>query len=77
MRLIRCKDGPRNGKVVTLQQWYYDHVARVRQFVADHPSHALVEIDIENNKDTGVRMAQIFDGDLSFWVSSFDSRLQN
>jgi hypothetical protein len=42
-----------------LETFYQDHSRRIRDFVKDHPSHALVEVDIEA-EDAGKRMQQRF-----------------
>ena len=42
-----------------LVTFYQDHSRRIRDFVKDHPSHALVEVDIEA-EDAGKRMQQRF-----------------
>ena len=47
--------------------WFCRHVQRVRNIVAQNPSHALVEIDIED-PGTAERMADIFNVDKSCWV---------
>lgn len=67
-RLSYCEMGPINAKGISLRKWYHEHTLRIRQFVTDHPSHALVEIDIESS-DTGKRMANLFGLDEKFWVS--------
>ena len=48
------------------REWYCNHVTRVRDLVAKHPSHALVEIDIE---DPGVaqHMEHLFGIDKKYW----------
>jgi Sulfotransferase domain len=61
--------GPKNAKGISLRTWYQEHTTRIRQFVADHPTHALVEIDVESPA-TGPRMASIFGLDEQGWVSS-------
>ncbi|KAL7536772.1 hypothetical protein ACHAWF_005551 [Thalassiosira exigua] len=49
--------------------WYCRHVERVREAVANHPSHALVEVDIED-PDAGRRMEELFGIDASCWGRS-------
>jgi len=46
--------------------WYCKHVKRVRNLVAQNPSHTLVEVDIED-PDIGQRMEDIFGIDQSCW----------
>jgi Sulfotransferase domain len=67
-RLPKCAFGPDNESPRSLKKWYYLHVQRIRHFVAMHPSHALVEIDVEH-EDTGGRMAAIFGIKETYWVS--------
>jgi hypothetical protein len=67
-RLSKCPLGPNSKSPISLRQWYYLHVQRIRRFVAMHPSHALVEIDVEH-EDTGKRMAAIFGIQETCWVS--------
>lgn len=47
-------------------EFFCDHVKRVRQFVADHPSHALVEIDIEDPL-VGKKLEAWFDVKADYW----------
>jgi len=49
-----------------ISDWYCNHVKRVRQIVAQNPSHTLVEIDIED-PGIGQRMEDIFGIDKSCW----------
>jgi Sulfotransferase domain len=67
-RLSKCEMGPKNAKAVSLRTWYQEHTTRIRLFVAQHPTHALVEIDVES-PDTGPRLAAIFGLDEQGWVS--------
>ena len=46
--------------------WYCRHVQRVRNAVAQNPSHSLVEVDIDD-PDTGKHMEDIFGIDKSCW----------
>lgn len=46
--------------------WYCNHVQRVRDAVANNPSHTLVEVDIED-PDIGQRMEDIFGIKKSCW----------
>jgi len=49
-----------------LSDWYCKHVERVRGLVARHPSHTLVEVDIED-PDVGQRMEDMFGIEKSCW----------
>lgn len=49
--------------------WFCGHVERVREFVALHPSHALVEVDIMNN-NVGVILGEVFGIESSCWGHS-------
>lgn len=49
--------------------WYCQHVERVRALVAQHPSHSLVEVDIEDD-NVGSMMNQLFGIDASCWGHS-------
>jgi len=59
VRLAKCDGGPKSKKSQDLIQWHLEHVQRIRDFVKAHPSHALVEIDIED-PNAGEIMAQHF-----------------
>lgn len=47
-RLAKCEGGPKSKTAEDLISWYWQHVERIRSFVREHPTHALVEIDIES-----------------------------
>lgn len=49
----------RGSNVDEFSQFFCSHVKRVRQFVKDHPSHTLVEVDIEDEK-SGRYMQDVF-----------------
>lgn len=49
-RLAKCVGGPNSKTVEDLIKWHIEHIERIRKFVAEHPSHALVEINIEDPK---------------------------
>jgi len=53
-------------KNLELRQFYEGHYRRVRQFVKDHPSHALVEVDIESD-NAGKTMEEAFGIDAACW----------
>mmetsp|Transcript_25361 Transcript_25361/g.31251 ORF Transcript_25361/g.31251 Transcript_25361/m.31251 type:complete len:393 (+) Transcript_25361:115-1293(+) len=48
---------------------YLNHYQRIRDFVHDHPSHALVEVDIESD-EAGKIMAESFGLDAGCWGHS-------
>jgi hypothetical protein len=58
-RLAKCKGGPKTKQPEDLIQWHLEHIQRIRDFVKSHPSHTLVEIDIED-PDAGEIMSQRF-----------------
>mmetsp|Transcript_26896 Transcript_26896/g.42210 ORF Transcript_26896/g.42210 Transcript_26896/m.42210 type:complete len:282 (+) Transcript_26896:127-972(+) len=49
-----------------IEDFFCRHVARVRNFVNTHPSHKLVEVQLED-KETAQRMEQIFRIDSKCW----------
>lgn len=49
-RLTKCKNGPKSKDADALIRWHIDHIDRIRSFVRRHPSHTLVEINIEDPK---------------------------
>ena len=65
-RLTTCAGGPASGSTEDLQQWHKNHIQKIRRFVQKHPSHALVEIDIEDPM-TAKRMATLFQVSEDFW----------
>jgi len=54
---------------VALQEFYVNHTKRVRDFVKTHPSHALVEVNIEE-ENAGDVMAEAFGLSPSCWGKS-------
>lgn len=58
-RLTKCKGGPKSRYPKDLIEWHNEHIQRIRDFVHSHPSHTLVEIDIED-PNAGEIMAQRF-----------------
>jgi hypothetical protein len=66
VRMAGCAAGPTSPNATNLAQWYCDHVQRIRQFVNDHPTHTLIELDIESNA-TGKRLADFFGLNESNW----------
>uniref|UniRef100_A0A7S2K361 Uncharacterized protein n=1 Tax=Leptocylindrus danicus TaxID=163516 RepID=A0A7S2K361_9STRA len=79
-RLVNCTFGYDfkagvGEKDEDLRQFFCDHVNAVRQFVADHPSHALVEIDIEDPL-VGSKLEAWFDVKAENWSHHNISPLQ-
>lgn len=69
-RVASCSVGPLSSSKQDLISWHRQQVERVRQFVFDHPSHALVEIDIEDNSETPTVMGRAFKLDSRYWSKS-------
>jgi hypothetical protein len=65
-RLARCPDGPVSANATDLAEWHRIHIQRIRDFVQRHPSHALIEIDIED-PTTAQRMATLFQTKQEYW----------
>ena len=65
-RLARCADGPLSPKRDDVIQWHKEQIERVRYFVWQHPTHALLEVDIEDGR-AGDFLAKAFRGNTSFW----------
>ena len=65
-RLTKCKEGPASESVEDLQEWHKNHIQAIRRFVQKYPSHALVEIDIEDPM-AAKRMAKLFKVKESLW----------
>lgn len=47
-RLQKCEGGPKTKQAEDLIQWHLEHIQRIRDFVKSHPSHKLIEINIED-----------------------------
>lgn len=75
-RLASCEAGPESPLPEHLKAWYCQQMLRVRQFVADHPSHTLMEIDIEDNT-TGQRLQDMFGLSASYWVQHNRNKRKN
>jgi hypothetical protein len=58
-----------NDTSLWLEDFFCSQVERVRDFVAKHPSHALIEVDIED-PSAGEFLSQAFDIDASCWKQS-------
>lgn len=66
-RWVACKPfGPSSTSREELIQWHKDQIQRVRQFVLDHPTHALVEVDIQDAAAGGL-MSKAFGVDIKYW----------
>jgi hypothetical protein len=65
-RLVKCEAGPKSTSPEALAYWYCEHTQRIREFVARHPSHTLVEVDIEDAA-SGEKLANFFGVDPSHW----------
>ena len=46
-RLQKCRSMQQVGTDDDYKQYYYNHTQTIREFVAAHPSHKLVEFDVE------------------------------
>jgi hypothetical protein len=68
-RLAGCDHGPRSANTSDMIQWHVEHIYRIRQFVKDHPSHALVEFDIAD-ETTGGLLATLFQTSATHWGTS-------
>ena len=75
-RLAKCKAGPKSSSSTDLVEWHEAHMERIRAFVTEHPTHTLVEIDIEDPK-TGSKMAHLFGSNPKNWGHENDSLLTN
>jgi hypothetical protein len=75
-RLAKCEGGPKSQFKDDLIAWYQAHIEHIRKFVQEHPSHTLIELDIEDPR-AGETMAQLFGSDARFWGHENDSLLTN
>jgi hypothetical protein len=50
----------------SFEVFYCSQVERVRKFVSDHPSHALIELDIESENAAFI-MSKLFDINQTCW----------
>ena len=72
-RLLKC-DLPmlpvgKGNSTEDLLVWWCWHVKRIRSFVAQYPSHALVELDLYDDRNAEI-MAGLFDSRPSCWGNS-------
>lgn len=58
------------SNVDEFSSWFCNHVTRVREVVARHPSNTLVEIDLEDDETTRQLISDIFDVDPGCWGRS-------
>jgi len=77
-RLSKCEGGPKSKQAPDLIQWHQEHIERIRDFVKNHPSHHLVEINIEDPR-AGELMSQWFGSasPASHWGHENDSLQRN
>jgi hypothetical protein len=68
-RMAACAQGPKSASAHDLKEWHIQHIYRIRQFVQDHPSHALVEFDIED-ETTGELFSTLFHENAQRWGHS-------
>lgn len=65
-RLMQCSCGPNSTLTDDLLKWHQDQIDRVHDFVATHPSHKLLVIDIEDPA-AGEILADKFNTNSSYW----------
>jgi hypothetical protein len=53
-----------------LRNWYCGHVRHIREFVALHPSHALIELDLYDMERSATVMAKLFQVKETCWGHS-------
>ena len=66
-RLVNCASGPVNDTSVAFRHWYCQHIQRIRSFAMQHPTHALVEINVQD-PSTATRLALLFGTDPQHWM---------
>ncbi|KAL7565728.1 hypothetical protein ACA910_005421 [Epithemia clementina (nom. ined.)] len=70
-RLVECNlpglPSGRGRNLTEIQDWWCQHVQRVREFVRQHPSHTLVELDLYNTNQSSLVMAELFQTKSSCW----------
>ena len=64
--MSNCEMGPNSSSPVDLKEWHKKHIQFIRRFVQKYPTHALLEIDIEDPA-TADRMATTFQTNASYW----------
>jgi hypothetical protein len=65
--MVNCSSGPANDTSVAFKSWYCQHIQRIRSFVAQHPTHALVEINVED-PSTATKLASLFGTESQHWI---------
>ena len=55
------------GNETELKDWLCHHVQNVRRFVQEHPSHALIELDLYDTNTSSHVMAELFGSKVSCW----------
>ena len=69
-RMAQCQPfGPKTSNREDLIEWHKEQVQRIRKFVRDHPSHALIEVDVEHPASAN-RMATAFGTSSKNWGHS-------
>jgi len=68
-RLGNCSVGPASTHEQDHVLWYRKQIVRVRQFVEHHPSHALVELDIEDPL-AGQILSKAFHTSAKYWTQA-------
>mmetsp|Transcript_36229 Transcript_36229/g.66553 ORF Transcript_36229/g.66553 Transcript_36229/m.66553 type:complete len:279 (+) Transcript_36229:180-1016(+) len=68
-RFVKCSKatGLNASDDLSLERYIVDHVRMVRDFVNRNPTHALVEVDIED-PNAGCIMSSLFKTDSKFWT---------
>ena len=70
-RLNLCHLPGLNGNTTDdLSAWFCGHVQHIRKFVADHPSHALIELNLYDTDCNAAIMSSLFNADKSCWGHS-------
>jgi hypothetical protein len=65
--MVNCSSGPANDTSMSFKHWYCQHIQRIRSFVAQHPTHALVEINVQD-PSTATKLASLFGTDPQHWM---------
>ena len=79
-RLIKC-DLPGFPKGVgsldiDMALWHCGHVTHIRKFVAAHPTHSLIELDLYDTTRSSNVMATLFEANTSCWGHSNEQHLK-
>mmetsp|Transcript_11707 Transcript_11707/g.17890 ORF Transcript_11707/g.17890 Transcript_11707/m.17890 type:complete len:222 (+) Transcript_11707:2-667(+) len=66
------------GRMEDMVQWHCGHVQHVREFVAHHPSHALIELDLYDTERNQRVMSTLFNASSECWGhSNINKKLVN